>query len=71
MGEGILVIGAIAHMIINKYIRFYRVEYLVKSKGVSCISLDEVPVKVVISGVASKSIAFWTILIGSCGGIPV
>ena len=71
MGQGVLVVGTITYMVVHKNIRLYHMEYLGKSSGVLGIHFYEVTIQIVISGVAPKSVGFWTVLIGSGGGVSV
>ncbi len=71
MGQHVLVICTITNMIINKHIGFDEVVDPGKSKGILCVGFYEVPVQIKISGIASESIAFRSVLVYPARAVPV
>ncbi len=71
MGQCVLIIGTIAHMVIDEDIRLNFMEYFSKCPGIFGVIFNEIPVQIIIPGIASETVIFWSILIGSSRGISV
>jgi hypothetical protein len=60
-----LVVGTIADMGVDKYIRIPIPEYLGERFCIFRITFDEVPVQIEVTCVSAKALVDWAILIGT------
>ena len=71
MGQCVLIVGPIAHVVVYKDIGFYYVKNFGKGMGVFSIALYKIAITVLIFGIAPKPIGFRAILIYPGGGISI
>ena len=71
MGECILVIGTIAHVVVYKHIRIQQLKQLVKGRGVAGVAFDKIPIQVKVSSITSESVFFRAVLICSAVGVAI
>ena len=71
MGEGVLVIGSVAHVSIYKNIGLQVVVDLIESACIPGIGFYKITIQVVIAGVSSKSIFSRAVLIGSGSRVAI
>ncbi len=71
VGEGVLVISPVAHVVINKNIRFNQVVNPRETGRISGVCLDKIPVEVVISGISPKTVFHRAILVCPAAAVAV
>ncbi len=63
VGQRILIVGAVAHMVVDKNLGIRKPENLGKSHGVFGVLLDKIAVQVIVAGVSTKAVLLRTVLV--------